>query len=423
MFIQIHALQSFPPGNLNRDDQGHPKSALFGGVTRGRISSQCMKRHMRRSESFAALQNGVAFRTRRLPMLVGEALKASGAAEFDEAMITRIEAKIASAFKKESGDAAAEGSEDGIQTGQLVYFPQRFVDDIASLITQTAKADSSALTTWLDGGAKKEKAPKKSAKAEGDGNKPEKANAIDAAIRAASRLITVDIAMFGRMTTSDLVDDVEAACQVAHAISTHEVRIERDFFTAMDDLATSKGAGFMGGGDGANFFNSAVYYRYMNLDVAHMRRNVGVAGAGQTEGVLSAAEAANAACALLHALVHAGPTAKQNNFAAHSVPEFLICEISSRRQPLSYANAFLEAVDLGGDGSLMSRSAARLRRYVAEVATRFEPADIQRFALALGDAACPKDETLVGARMTDRYADLEGALREALIGGVGAGAR
>lgn len=422
MFIQIHALQSFPPGNLNRDDQGHPKSALFGGVTRGRISSQCMKRHMRQSESFKSLQNGIAYRTRRLPLLVGEALKAHGVPGLDAAAITRIEARIASAFKKESGDAAAATAEDGIQTGQLVFFPQRFVDDIAALVADAARKDIAGLNAWLDAGAKKDKAPKKGAKADGDGKKPEKTSELEAAIREASQLITIDIGMFGRMTTSDLVEDVEAACQVAHAISTHEVRIERDYFTAMDDLATAKGAGYIGGGDNSTYFNSAVYYRYLNLDLAQLRRNVRIAGAKQASGMLSDAEAANAACALLNAVVHAGPTAKQNNFAAHSVPEFLICEISSRRQPLSYANAFLKAVDLGGDGSLMSRSAAQLRGYVKDVAVRFEPTDLRRFALALGDAACPKDDLPAGATMVDRYADLERVMREGVAAGVGAGA-
>jgi CRISPR system Cascade subunit CasC len=423
MFIQIHALQSFPPGNLNRDDQGHPKSALFGGVTRGRISSQCMKRLMRRSDVFATLRNGVAYRTRRLPTLVGDALKSRGVSGLDAAAIAKIEARIAAAFKKEAVDSAAEASKEGILTGQLVFFPQRFVDDIATLVADAAKGDSAALTAWLEDGAKTEKASKKGSKGDGDGKKAEKASLLEAAIREASHLITIDIGMFGRMTTSDLVEDVEAACQVAHSISTHEVRIERDYFTAMDDLADAKGAGYIGGGDSSTYFNSAVYYRYLNLDLAQLRRNVRVAGAMQSEGILSDTEVADAACALLNAVVHAGPTAKQNSFAAHSVPEFLIFEISSRRQPLSYANAFLEAVDLGGDGSLMSRSATRLRCYVRDVAARFEPSDLRRFALALGDAACPQDDMLAGATMVERYADLERLMRESISAPSVAGAR
>jgi CRISPR system Cascade subunit CasC len=415
MFIQIHAIQSFPPGNLNRDDQGLPKSALFGGVTRGRISSQCMKRHMRRSKAFAALQDGVGQRTRSLPALVGNALKSRGVPNLDAAMIARIEARIAAAFKKDSGGDTAEHGGEAIQTGQLVFFPQRYVDDIAALL---GEAGISKLSAWLGEGDGKEKGPKKGAKVPDEAVKK-----LDADIRAASQFITIDIGMFGRMTTSELVEDVEAACQVAHAISTHEVRIERDYFTAMDDLATAKGAGYIGSGDNSIYFNSAVYYRYVNLDLDQLRRNVKVAGARRESGMLSDRELADAACALLNAVVYAGPTAKQNGFAAHSVPEFLICEVSARRQPISYANAFLEAVELEGNGSVMSRSASRLRRYVAEVAVRFQPADLRRFVLAAGDAVGPESEALVGATVLDRYDDLEGAVRLGISDGAGAGAR
>ncbi len=420
MFIQIHALQSFPPGNLNRDDQGLPKSALFGGVTRARISSQCMKRQMRHSECFRALENGLAHRTRSLPALVGRVLKERGYPKIDDATIGKIEGRIAAAFKKESGDASIETPEGGVQTGQLVFFPQRFVEDIATLIVEAADRGDGSLTAWLEGNAKGEKPPKRAAKSDGGGRFAETATQIEASIREASKLITIDIGLFGRMTTSDLIVDIEAACQVAHAISTHEVRIERDYFTAMDDLAMMKGAGFIGTGDTSTYFNSAVYYRYLNLDLHQLRRNVKISGIEVAAGILSEDEAVNAACALLKAVVFAGPAAKQNGFAAHAVPEFLICEVGSRRQPLSYANAFLEAVALDGEGSLMSRSAARMRRYVKDVAMHFEPLDSRRIALAVGDAASPKDDQLARTTEVKCYADLEDALRESLARGVGA---
>lgn len=420
MFIQIHALQSFPPGNLNRDDRGLPKSALFGGVTRGRISSQCLKRRMRQSDAFAELQNGVAIRTRRLPALVGDVLRARAAAGLDEATIARIEARIASAFKKEAGTEAPEDAGDGVQTGQLVFFPRRFVESIADLVGEAFAKDRDGLHAWLAPGEAKGKATKGAAKTDGDktGKKADREHPLDAAIRDASRLVTIDIAMFGRMTTSELVEDVEAACQVAHSISTHEVRIERDYFTTMDDLSTGSGAGFVGGGDQGTYFNSAVYYRYLNLDLRQLHRNVRIDGRANGGDMLSDKELADAASALLNAVVHAGPTAKQNTFAAHSVPEVLVCEISDRRQPISYANAFLEAVELDGEGSLMARSAERLRSYVSEVASRFEPAGLRRLVLAVGDG---KGE-LEGAKHFERYSDFERAFRDQIIG-VHAGSR
>lgn len=415
MFIQIHALQSFPPGNLNRDDRGQPKSALFGGVTRGRISSQCLKRRMRESAAFQQLERGVGVRTRQLPALVGKALRAKGIAALDEATIAQVELRIAAGFKKD-GAAGEESGADGVQTGQLVFFPMSFADHIARMIADAAARNDGGLVEWLENGAKKdkkEKKPSKAGEADGDSPKKDKGSPLDLAIKDASRLVTVDIGMFGRMTTSDLVDDVEAACQVAHAIGTHEVRIERDYFTAMDDLSTDKGAGFVSNGDSSTFFNSAVYYRYLNLDLEQLRRNVRVDGGESRSSVLSDSEVAAAACALLHAVVHAGPTAKQNNFAAHSVPELLICEIAGRRQPLSYANAFLEAVPLHGEGSLMARSAAKLRAYVSDVASRFEPTGLNRLVLAAGDAR----GAVEGARMVERYADLEQSVRDAILSG------
>ena len=421
MFIQIHALQSFPPGNLNRDDRGQPKSALFGGVTRGRISSQCLKRRMRESAAFGHLDRGVGVRTRQLPALVGRALRDAGVDGLDDDKISRIELKIASAFKKEGG-APEDAGDEGVQTGQLVFFPKSFAALIAKTIMDAAARNDGGLAEWLEGGAKKEKKEKKEKPAKsaegGEKEKKGKEHPIDRAIKDASRLITVDIGMFGRMTTSELVEDVEAACQVAHAISTHEVRIERDYFTAMDDLARGKGAGFVSGGDSSTFFNSAVYYRYLNLDLHGLGRNVRIDGS-DSRAMMSNAELADAACALLNAVVHAGPTAKQNNFAAHSVPEFLICEISPLRQPLSYANAFLEAVSLHGEGSLMARSAARLRDYVVDVASRFESVGLRRLALAAGDAR----GALASAQMVERYADLEQALRKEIAAGALAGAR
>ncbi|HEX9640777.1 MAG TPA: type I-E CRISPR-associated protein Cas7/Cse4/CasC, partial [Candidatus Krumholzibacteria bacterium] len=73
-FIEMHALRSFPPSNLNRDDLGTPKTAVFGGVRRLRISSQCLKRTWRMSEHFrgAFAEEQLGVRTDRL---VGEVFK------------------------------------------------------------------------------------------------------------------------------------------------------------------------------------------------------------------------------------------------------------------------------------------------------------------------------------------------------------
>ena len=102
MFIQIHMLQSLPPGNLNRDENGMPKKCLFGGVTRGRISSQCLKRNIRWSREFTETfgESGLADRTRYLPKLVGEELKDTKGVPNDD--IEKLMQVLGSYFGKES---------------------------------------------------------------------------------------------------------------------------------------------------------------------------------------------------------------------------------------------------------------------------------------------------------------------------------
>ena len=199
----------------------------------------------------------------------------------------------------------------------------------------------------------------------------------------AKESMSVDVGLFGRMTTSDLIADVEAACQVAHAISTHETLIEGDYFTAMDDRqhefitsqTQNRGAAFLGSGDTVTFFNSAVYYKYLNVDTDSLTKTLGEAGTGHVR---------KAAAVLLQAAALATPTGKQNSFAAHSVPELILVEVSKTKQPISYANAFLQAIQ-GRD--LMQESAQALSNYCGSIAAAYAPSDVRRFLLTVGSAA------------------------------------
>lgn len=378
MFVQIHMLQSMPPGNLNRDDTGQPKKCIFGGVTRGRISSQCLKRNIRLSQLFQEEFGGTtANRTKYLPRLVGDALEESGLIPADE--IEGVKAGIAAQFKKEAKGDEGETT-DGEATGtdvtpQLVFFPPPFAKKVASLVAELRKKHPKAYAKFI---GRKEKRSK---------DEDKEADAAIAAFRdeafRAKESMSVDIGLFGRMTTSDLIADVEAACQVAHAISTHEALTEGDYFTAMDDrqgdFITSqvdgKGAAFLGSGDTVTFYNSAVYYKYFNVDTDALAKHLGPDAERQAH---------HAASVLLQAAAMATPTGKQNSFAAHSVPEMILVEVSDKKQPVSYANAFLEAVR--GD-DLMRDSAEALSAYCGSITAAFAPADTQRFLLAVGNAA------------------------------------
>jgi CRISPR system Cascade subunit CasC len=374
MFVQIHMLQSVPPGNLNRDESGQPKKCLFGGVTRSRISSQCLKRNMRRSSYFEdAFGEALGKRTKYLPELVARSLSDLGGIPEEE--FDGIKAGLASLFKKESKEEdedAVDGESEGDGlTPQLVFFNPLFAKKIAELLVQFRKSNAEAYKVFVGVKSKLSK----------DEAKKPIAEFVQQAFEARES-VSIDVGLFGRMTTSDLVKDVEAACQVAHAISTHEALIESDYFTAMDDLKESfaktqteaKGAGFLGRGDTETFFTSAVYYKYLNIDGKSLLRNV------QRQDVDQVCRAVGV---MVEAAALAGPTGKQNSFAAHAAPELILVEVSEKRQPISYANAFLKPVE-GAD--LMRGSADALSDYCGSVAAAFAPADTKRFLLAAGTA-------------------------------------
>lgn len=405
MFMQIHMLQSVPPGNLNRDDSGQPKKCLFGGVTRGRISSQCLKRNIRRSQQFKeAFGEELAVRTKYLPSLVADAIKAIPGNDIPEKEIEAIKTGLASRFKKEekSKNVGEEPENTGEETTgtdmtpQLVFFRPAFANKIANLVSQIRRDNPIAYKALT--GAKAKKEDEKAAKAGMDKFTREAFEAKES--------LSIDVAMFGRMTTSEIVADVEASCQVAHALSTHETLIESDYFTAMDDerdryaKTKTSGAAFLGSGDTETFFNSAVYYKYLNLDTSGFLENLKES---------DFAKAAKAAATLVEAAALATPTGKQNAFAAHSVPELIMVELSAKKQPISYANAFLQPVQAA---DLMAASAGALSDYCASVAAAFSPSDTKRFFLAVGLA---KDFRLpLEAKRLETLAQLASAVETAL---------
>lgn len=403
MFVQIHMLQSMPPGNLNRDETGQPKKCLFGGVTRGRISSQCLKRNIRRSPQFAqAFGDALADRTRYLPRMVWDALKEQPVADFPPEELDEVTKAIASRFKKEkrrgapeSEDSEAEeapAAEDGVeQTGQLVFFPPPFAKRVAELVLDFRSISQKAYHVFIGRTLK----PKPSK--EEDKEIKSKIQGLVEEIAEASKTLTVDIGLFGRMTTSDLVLNVEAACQVSHAISTHETIIESDYFTAMDDrkadYVTSQtekvGAAFMGTGETETFYNSAVYYKYLNVDLDAL---------GGHLPSLTVGDVAKVAGVLMEAAALANPTGKQNSFASHAIPELILVELSETKRPISYANAFLQAVE-GPD--YMAQSAEALKAYVESVTPAFAPPDVRRFLLTVGNAKAGIDGTDTKSTLKD----------------------
>lgn len=335
MLYEIHMLKNYPPTNLNRDDTGAPKTCLFGGVMRGRVSSQCLKRSWRTSPSFRAEigDENLGIRTRKLPMLVAEKLVEMGVTqEFADAIQPRL-----------TGIGNKEGKEtkDGNATAQVIFYAN---EDIAA-VAETVKALLENCKTVKD-------------------VQKLKAKDIQAAVTGADvRPVTLDIALFGRMVTSDAFRDVEASMQVAHAISTNKVSVESDYFTAMDDMLSGSsvdelGAAMIGDVD----FNASCYYVYASIDTDALAENLKYAENAQDI-------VRKAIPALIRAMAFTDPSGKQNSFAGHVMPSVVMVECKEKKIPTSMVNAFVEPVGKGGD--LVKQSAEKLAAEVDMTARNF----------------------------------------------------
>lgn len=355
--IEIHVLQNFAPSNLNRDDTGAPKDAYFGGTRRARVSSQCDKRAIRqffdekvREGVFSA--DELAVRTKRVYQAIVDAL----AGKRDQAE-TLAKAEIALTYVKLK---AAEGG----KTQYLLFLGRREIAALAETIDECWDQ----IVAAEEGGAEKPKVKAKNAAAS---SAPKEVQArIEAAFNGGK---AVDVALFGRMLADMPERNQHAACQVAHAISTHAVEREFDFYTAVDDLKPedTAGADMMGTVE----FNSACYYRYAVVDWAKLTDNL----QGDTD------LAAKGLRTFLEGFVMAEPTGKQNTFAAHNPPEFVAVTVCFDAAPRNLANAFETAIRAKTGESLTRKSAEALAKKGGELETAY-PRKCQTFVLNLARA-------------------------------------
>lgn len=331
-FIELHLIQNFAPACLNRDDTGAPKDAMFGGYRRSRISSQCLKRAIRDTFSTAGLlkPEELGIRTRNLVSLLEENLSTKGIADSRAAVeqaLAILELKLKAAKKKEK-----EGDEKKPQTEYLLFLSNNAISELADVIATHLEA--------LSGGKSSRELKK----------------AIEDCISSAT---AVDVALFGRMLADRKELNVDAAAQVAHAISTHRVDRESDFFTAVDDWTRDDeaDAGMLGTVE----FNSSCQYRYAVVNLDQLRRNLGGDSVLAKRGLL----------AFLQASVHAIPTGKQNTFAAHNLPSFVGITVRTG-QPVSLANAFEVPVKAGDhQRGLAAASVAKLQEHCQKLSKAY----------------------------------------------------
>jgi CRISPR system Cascade subunit CasC len=348
MRIEIHLLQNFAPSNLNRDDTGSPKDAEFGGYRRARISSQCQKRAVRNYFEKHALIPAAnrAVRTKRLLEHVRSRLEKPGR---DEAAINRA---ITTALAA-GGLKLAEKN----LTQYLLFLGESEIARFVGVVDE--HFDSLAKEAPAAPGEAAKKKPARKEKAEAKGAAPEKVQKAVPALLDGGK--AADIVLFGRML-ADLPDkNVDAACQVAHAISTNKIHsMEMDYYTAVDDINNDNpGADMIGTVE----FNSACFYRYASLDIDELVGGYRDDKKTRPFGLQGDAELAQTALtAFLKAFVHAIPTGKQNSFAAHNKPS-LVFAIVRDGPPVSLANAFVKPVNPRGDESLIEKSIEALDDY------------------------------------------------------------
>jgi CRISPR-associated protein Cas7/Cse4/CasC, subtype I-E/ECOLI len=297
-FIQLHLLTAYPPANLNRDDQGSPKTAKMGGYDRLRVSSQCLKRTWRTSDLFQnAMANHLGARTKLLGIGIYDQLLAGGIKDKDAKEWTKLIAGVFGALKKaEKDNPLAE-----LEIEQLVH------------VSPAEQSAIQALTSKL---IAEQRAPEK-----------DDLNLLRADQQA------VDIALFGRMLASSPAFNIEAACQVAHAITVHPVVIEDDYFTAVDDL--NNGLEDMGAAHiGETRFAAGLFYAYICINKELLIKNL--------DGNETLAN--QAIHALTEAAVKVAPEGKQNSFASRAYASYALAE-KGDQQPRSLSVAFLKPVN------------------------------------------------------------------------------
>ncbi len=340
MFVELHILQNFVPSNLNRDDTNAPKDCEFGGYRRARISSQCFKRAIRTAFSTQGLlpPEDLAVRTKRLARaLVGRMTSAGQPAEEAERV---AEAAISALGLKLDGD----------ETQYLLFLGDREIDAMADVCLR--HWDTLREAPPVDVAGKTAKQAKQAGK---ENVSAEVGNALKGALNGGQ---AADLALFGRMLVDLPARNVDAASQVAHAISTNRVSTEFDFFTAVDDLKAGAsdredlGAGMLGTVE----FNSACFYRYANLDTDQLLSNL----AGNSELARRGIEA------FLRAAIMAIPTGKQNSMAAHNLPSLVFAVIRDRGLE-NLANAFLQPVEPDRGGDLVANSVRQLGKHYADL--------------------------------------------------------
>jgi CRISPR system Cascade subunit CasC len=311
--IELHILQSFPVSCLNRDDVGAPKTATFGGVTRARISSQCLKRAIRLHAKELCPD---LFAGERSKLIIEPIARAAAQQGVPIEMALDVSRKFC--HELATFDESAFKKKDILKVKTLMFLSPSEREEIGK-----------ELAVFL-GQSKDAKALDK------------KIKSAAAKVQNAKLKDAADIALFGRMVATDHALTLEGAAMFSHALSTHKAESDIDFFTAVDDRQREDptiededraGSGMMGTVE----FTSAVYYRYIGL-------NLGLLGDSDHLGEFSANDRRTVVDTFLRASILAVPGARKNSMNAHTLPGYVLGLVKDKGQPLQLINAFEKPV-------------------------------------------------------------------------------
>lgn len=308
LFVDVHVLQTVPPSCINRDDTGSPKTAVYGGVTRARVSSQSWKHAMRQMFKETFPPEDLAYRTKRInDLLTAELIKRDFAGDAHKISLELLNSL---GMKIKQNDKTGEAQRDA-----LFFISDAQVRALADIVIVTPDL--------------KKEINSKDFKQQ--------------ALSALQQNPGIDVALFGRMVAEEPSLNTDACAQVAHAISTHRVNNEYDYFTAVDDLSgkDNSGAGHIGTVE----FNSSTLYRYATIAVHELYTHLGK-------------KTPQAVCEFIRSFVLSMPTGKQNTFANRTVPDAVLISLRND-QPINLVGAFENPVK-AGDGGYVKESVRKL---------------------------------------------------------------
>lgn len=356
--IDLHVLQTVPPSNVNRDDTGSPKTAMFGGTRRARVSSQAWKRSTRVAFDDLLDRRDLGVRTKRVVEFVEAAIRARRPELADTAYALAEAVVTSTGIKLEKSRRKRDDESPHMETGYLVFLSRLQIDRLAEAALEAAPdGDPAALKGY----------------------------------RGKDLLDTqhsIDLALFGRMVAdvSDL--NVDASAQVAHAISVHAVDNEFDYFTAVDDakqehedVGEDAGAAMIGTVE----FNSSTLYRYATVDANRLLENLGDVTATR-RGVE----------AFIKAFAESMPTGKQNTFANRTLPDAVLVTVRDTL-PINLSGAFETPIVAEGAQSRAALASEALVRRARAMEDDLGQRPVASWVIGVGDAKRALSEELAGA--------------------------